>query len=83
MCTLSWWVSREGRGVLFNRDEKRTRSRGLPPRLHREAGGELQSLLPLDPDAASRRAGDAQVPVRVARLRNARERQGVDLAPQS
>jgi len=49
MCTLSWWIEDEDRGVFFNRDEKRTRSAGLPPSLHQVNGRKL--LMPMDPDA--------------------------------
>ncbi len=49
MCTLSWWIAETERGIVFNRDELRTRSRGEAPRL---VEGEEQSILmPVDPDA--------------------------------
>ena len=46
MCTLSWWIAETERGIVFNRDELRTRSRGEAPRL---VEGEEQSILILKP----------------------------------
>lgn len=48
MCTLAWGSTGEGQWVCFNRDESRTRSRALPPSIHRSGCREL--LYPLDPD---------------------------------
>ena len=50
MCTLSWWVAETERGILFNRDELRTRSRGEAPRIHTDNTG-MRILMPRDPDA--------------------------------
>lgn len=51
MCTLSWWIKAEQRGVLFNRDEKRTRSKGHPPRILDSDKSAPTILMPVDPDA--------------------------------
>ena len=50
MCTLSWWIAESERGIVFNRDELRTRSRGEEPRLIESKEGR-STLMPLDPDA--------------------------------
>lgn len=68
MCTLSWWISAEQRGVLFNRDEKRTRSRGQPPRIQQVKGAQI--LAPLDPDAGGTWIGVNQSGLIVALLNN-------------
>ena len=48
MCTLSWVRHDEGYTVLFNRDERRTRSPGLPPSVQMRSG--VRFLAPRDPD---------------------------------
>ncbi|ADE54945.1 NRDE family protein [Coraliomargarita akajimensis] len=68
MCTLSWWTATHERGVLFNRDEKRTRSRGLPPRIVESDGTRI--LMPLDPDAGGSWIGVNQHGLIVALLNN-------------
>lgn len=50
MCTLSWWIAETERGIVFNRDELRTRSRGERPLIVEDAG-EPAILMPRDPDA--------------------------------
>lgn len=50
MCTLSWWISESERGIVFNRDERRTRSRGEAPRIVEMENG-TRILMPRDPDA--------------------------------
>ncbi|MEM8866946.1 MAG: NRDE family protein [Verrucomicrobiota bacterium] len=68
MCTLSWWIGQEARGVFFNRDEKRTRSRGQPPEVVASQQGEL--LMPVDPDAGGTWIGANQHGVIIALLNN-------------
>ena len=50
MCTLTW--CREGvvgsYEVFFNRDERKTREKAEPPRLH--TAGEVRFLAPIDPE---------------------------------
>lgn len=70
MCTLSWWIDAEQRGVLFNRDEKRTRSKGLPPRLVESAQQQTKILMPLDPDAGGSWIGVNEHGLIVALLNN-------------
>jgi hypothetical protein len=48
MCTLSWVRHAGGYTVLFNRDERRTRSIGLPP--SEQLRGGVRFLAPTDPD---------------------------------
>ncbi len=48
MCTVSWRLDADGYEVLFNRDELRTRTEGLPPRRQRVA--DVGFLAPIDPD---------------------------------
>ena len=48
MCTLSWVRQLGGYTVLFNRDERRTRSAGLPPT--EQLRGGVRFLAPSDPD---------------------------------
>jgi len=48
MCTLSWVRHENGYTVFFNRDERRTRSQGLPPTEQMRAG--VRFLAPSDPD---------------------------------
>lgn len=48
MCTLSWVRHDDGYTVLFNRDERRTRSAGLPPSV--QMRGSVRFLAPGDPD---------------------------------
>ncbi|MEM1221136.1 MAG: NRDE family protein [Verrucomicrobiota bacterium] len=68
MCTLSWWIGQENRGVFFNRDEKITRSRGLPPRLIESEFCDI--LMPVDPDAGGTWIGVNQMGVVIALLNN-------------
>lgn len=50
MCTLTWWLGREGRyEVFFNRDELKDRETACPPRLAERAG--VRYLAPIDPRA--------------------------------
>ena len=46
MCTASWLRSDAGYELFFNRDERRTRARGLPPRPARLRG--VRFLAPID-----------------------------------
>ena len=48
MCTLSWIPTRQGFRLFFNRDERRTRARGRPPRINATPVGEF--LGPVDGD---------------------------------
>ncbi len=48
MCTLSWVPAPDGFRLFFNRDERRTRARGRPPRITRTLAGEF--LGPVDGD---------------------------------
>ncbi|HAV13394.1 MAG TPA: hypothetical protein DCX06_07900 [Opitutae bacterium] len=69
MCTLSWWAAETERGILFNRDEKRTRSHGEAPRLVKGAsGGHI--LMPRDPDAGGTWTGVNESGLMVAVLNN-------------
>ncbi len=70
MCTLSWWIDADKRGVLFNRDEKRTRSKGHPPRLVEEDTSKPKVLMPLDPDAGGSWIGVNEHGLIVALLNN-------------
>ncbi len=49
MCTASWLTAGDRFHLLFNRDERRTRAVGLPPRALRKA--DLAYLSPIDPDS--------------------------------
>ncbi|MBL9155042.1 MAG: NRDE family protein [Verrucomicrobiales bacterium] len=50
MCTLTWWLGREGRyEVFFNRDELKDREPAWPPRPGERAG--VRYLAPIDPRA--------------------------------
>lgn len=49
MCTVSWLTAGDRFHLLFNRDERRTRAVGLPPRLLSAAG--VAYLSPIDPDS--------------------------------
>ncbi|MFK7910427.1 MAG: NRDE family protein [Akkermansiaceae bacterium] len=50
MCTMTWWRDGENYGVLFNRDELKTRARAEPPEpLTTDEG--IQYLSPRDPVA--------------------------------
>ncbi len=49
MCTASWLTEGDRFHFFFNRDERSTRSRGLPPERRQSAGG--LSLSPIDPDS--------------------------------
>ena len=48
MCTLSWWQHELSYGVIFNRDESRTRSPAQPARLRERQN--VSYLSPRDPD---------------------------------
>ena len=48
MCTVSWRQGTGGYTLLFNRDESKYRSEGLPPRTHSD--GPLAYICPRDPD---------------------------------
>jgi hypothetical protein len=48
VCTLSWLREPESYTLFFNRDERRTRARALPPRIERADG--VRFLAPRDPD---------------------------------
>jgi len=48
MCTVSWLVENNGYHLLFNRDEQRTRSLALLPKIHLQDGCEV--IMPIDPD---------------------------------
>jgi hypothetical protein len=48
MCTLSWVRHDDGYTVLFNRDERRSRSPGLPPAV--QMRGQVRFLAPGDPE---------------------------------
>lgn len=48
MCTLTWIRLADGYELYFNRDEKRTRTRALAPRLRERAG--TRWIAPTDPD---------------------------------
>jgi hypothetical protein len=69
MCTLSWWITESQRGVFFNRDELRTRTHGLPPRLITTESGK-KILMPLDPDAGGTWIGVNEEGLIVAVLNN-------------
>ncbi|MEO7793341.1 MAG: NRDE family protein [Thermoanaerobaculia bacterium] len=49
MCTASWLTAGDQFHLLFNRDERRTRAAGLPPREHSHEG--VAYLAPIDPDS--------------------------------
>jgi Transport and Golgi organisation 2 len=49
MCSLSWYHRQNEYEVFFNRDEKKTRGRALPPRLSETNG--VRYLCPKDADA--------------------------------
>ena len=49
MCTASWLFSGDGYHLLFNRDEKRTRARGIPPDVWTRGG--IQGIAPRDGDS--------------------------------
>lgn len=69
MCTLSWWTAETEHGILFNRDEKRTRSHGEQPRLFLGENGN-QILMPRDPDAGGTWTGVNESGLIVAVLNN-------------
>ena len=48
MCTVSWLHSPNGYHLLCNRDEKRTRSSAIAPRI--SVNGAVQFIAPLDQD---------------------------------
>lgn len=70
MCTLSWWISGERRGVFFNRDEKRTRTLGAPPELVASESPSLSYLAPKDPDQGGTWIGVNEAGLIVALLNN-------------
>ncbi|MGB0743136.1 MAG: NRDE family protein [Opitutales bacterium] len=52
MCTLSWWIRPDKRGVLFNRDEQHSRQPGGPLVLFtQKTEAEFQVYAPVDSDA--------------------------------
>jgi len=69
MCTLSWWAAETERGVLFNRDEKRTRSHGSAPEISEGPQG-CRILAPKDPDAGGTWIGVNSTGLIVAVLNN-------------
>ncbi|MGJ8653438.1 MAG: NRDE family protein [Opitutaceae bacterium] len=69
MCTLSWWAADTERGILFNRDEKRTRAHGEKPRVVSGASG-CSILMPRDPDAGGTWVGVNEHGLIVALLNN-------------
>lgn len=69
MCTLSWWIAEAERGILFNRDEMRTRSRGVAPTTV-EFSETQRVLMPRDPDAGGTWLGVNAFGVIVALLNN-------------
>lgn len=69
MCTLSWWVAKTERGILFNRDEMRSRSRGEAPGIHTSDTG-MRVLMPRDPDAGGTWMGVNESGLIVALLNN-------------
>lgn len=48
MCTVSWIHQPDGYHLLCNRDEKKTRSAGLGPRIHTRGG--VRFIAPVDPE---------------------------------
>ena len=50
MCTMTWMSGKGFRNILFNRDERNSRGRESPPRLHRPSTGPAY-LAPTDPDS--------------------------------
>jgi len=69
MCTLSWWVAETERGIVFNRDELRTRSRGEASRIVDFPSGQ-RILMPRDPDAGGTWMGVNDSGLIVALLNN-------------
>ncbi|WPJ96370.1 NRDE family protein [Coraliomargarita algicola] len=69
MCTLSWWLAESERGIVFNRDELRTRARGEAPRVV-EFAGAARILMPRDPDAGGTWLGVNDSGLIVALLNN-------------
>ncbi|MDP4611857.1 MAG: NRDE family protein [Opitutales bacterium] len=69
MCTLSWWAVETERGIVFNRDEKRTRSHGEVPRVIEGDSGR-SILTPRDPDAGGTWVGVNECGLIVAVLNN-------------
>lgn len=53
MCTLSWWINDQQRGLFFNRDENRNRPRSLAPQIieHTTDSPPCRILMPTDPQA--------------------------------
>lgn len=70
MCTLSWWAAESERGILFNRDEKRTRSHGEAPRCIVGGRYRRQILMPFDPDGGGTWTGVNESGLIVAVLNN-------------
>jgi hypothetical protein len=48
MCTASWFFHQHGYHLFFNRDEKKSRARALPPSTFATESG--TALMPIDPD---------------------------------
>ncbi len=53
MCTLSWWINDQQRGLFFNRDENRNRPRSMAPQIiERTTDSQpCKILIPTDPQA--------------------------------
>lgn len=53
MCTMTWFVNQDGYDLFFNRDERLTRSRALPPSIqtHSSSGDTIDYISPTDVDA--------------------------------
>lgn len=53
MCTMTWFLTDSGYELFFNRDERVTRHRALPPSVqeHSQANGGLRYISPTDADA--------------------------------
>ncbi|MGZ0655178.1 NRDE family protein [Coraliomargarita sp. W4R72] len=66
---MSWWIAESERGILFNRDELRTRSRGEAPRVVEFDDG-ASILMPRDPDAGGTWLGVNESGLIVALLNN-------------
>lgn len=48
MCTISWYKQATGYRVFFNRDERKTRSKAVPPKIIDLP--KSQAIMPIDPD---------------------------------
>lgn len=82
MCTLSWWLNGAERGVLFNRDEKRARSYGQPPKKV-ELSADRSALMPYDPDGGGTWIGVNDRGLMVAILNNYPHYQSVEAGKRS